>query len=156
MNALRGAEQDLPPAYDAPVRQDDDDADDAGEEDLPPAFASTSRYSGPAADQQLAMIIDMQQFQLEKDDTWYLVPRTWYRRWQTACSGIAQAKDDDDSLTPEQVGPINTTSITEADGVTLRKPLLPGVDVEVLPAPAWRYLTEWQADRKLLSSSPIC
>ncbi|GAA5864946.1 hypothetical protein JCM3774_003920 [Rhodotorula dairenensis] len=137
------AEDDLPPAYDAPVRQDDDDAAPEEEKDLPPSFASTSRYNGPAADQQLAMITDMQQFQLEKDETWYLVPRPWFRRWQTACSGIAQTKEDDDSLTPEQVGPIDTTSLTEADGVTLKKPLLPGVDVELLPTPAWRYLTEW-------------
>lgn len=135
------ADEDLPPAYDAPVRQDDDD-DDEEAEDLP-TFASSSHYNGPAADQQLAMITEMKQFQLEKDETWYLVPRGWYRRWQTACSGIAQSKEDDDSLTPEQVGPIDTTVLTEADGVTLRKPLQVGVDVEVLPTPGWRYLTEW-------------
>ncbi|GAA5987460.1 hypothetical protein JCM10908_001963 [Rhodotorula pacifica] len=133
-----GTDEDLPPAYD-----DDSALDQPQEDGLPPTFASTSQYNGPAADQQFAMINEMRQFQLEKDDVWYLVPRTWFRRWQTACSGIAQSKEDDDSLTPEQVGPIDTTSLTEEDGVTLRKPLQVGVDVEVLPTPAWRYLTEW-------------
>lgn len=139
--------EELPPAYEGGP------ADHREDEDLP-TFASTSQYNGPAADQQLALINDMKDFRLEEGDTWFLVPRTWYRRWQTACSGVAQSKDDDDSLTPEQVGPIDTTSLAEEDGVSLRKPVQVGVDVEVLPEAAWRYLVDWCASRQVFVYSP--
>ncbi|GAA5907514.1 hypothetical protein JCM8208_001400 [Rhodotorula glutinis] len=148
--------RDLPPAYDgAPpsdtgADDDDDDADAQGEDDehLPPPWhqvAGTSRsaYNGIDPRNQLQMIEGVKDSPLEAGDSWFLVSRAWYRRWQTACSGVAATKDDDDSLTPDQVGPIDNSDLVADDGVSLRKPLLVGVDVEVLPVPAWRYLEEW-------------
>lgn len=126
-----------------PATDDGDDLPPAYEDDDAPPFGSTSQYNGPAGEQQLAVINDLKRLPLESGDTWNLVPRTWFRRWQTACSGVAESKEDDSDLTPEQVGPIDTTALTDRDGFSLRKPLQVGLDVEVVPAPAWGYLVEW-------------
>ncbi|GAA5944501.1 hypothetical protein JCM3775_005877 [Rhodotorula graminis] len=147
------ADSELPPAYGDAAPSDDDDGADAdaqGEDDehLPPSWhqaAATSRssYNGIDPRNQLQMVEGVKDSALEAGDQWYLVSRAWYRRWQTACSGVAATKDDDDTLTPDQVGPIDNSDLVADDGVSLRKPLLIGVDVEVLPVPAWRYLEEW-------------
>lgn len=147
-------DNDLPPAYGDQARDEQDegeeDADAQGEDDdhLPTwQQASASSYNGIAPQNQLMMVEDVKNSPLEAGDSWYLVSRAWYRRWQTACSGVAASKDVDDELTPEMVGPIDNSSLVAEDGVSLRKPLTVGVDVEVLPVPAWRYLCDWCVSR---------
>lgn len=80
----------------------------------------------------------------ESGDVWYLIARSWYRRWQTAASGVLDSKDDDDlTLDLTEVGPIDNSSLLESDGTTLKKPLEDGRDVEVLPRQAWEMLVSW-------------
>ncbi|GAA6010099.1 hypothetical protein JCM10207_007558 [Rhodosporidiobolus poonsookiae] len=129
---------DLPPAYD-----DQDAGAETGEEhDELPGFAQSTAYNGIAADQQLAVVNDLRRLPLEAGDEWYVVPRAWFRRWQVAVSGIAESKDDDDSLSPEQVGPIDTTQLVDEDG-ELVMGCQEGVNIELLPAQAWGMLKEW-------------
>ncbi|GAA6055880.1 hypothetical protein JCM3770_001539 [Rhodotorula araucariae] len=147
-SATSNQSADLPPAYDdtppSPPEDGGDDADARAEDDEQlPIWQSSSSYNGIDPQNQLAMISDVKSMPLEAGDSWFLISRAWLRRWQTACSGVAVSKDDDDHLTPEMVGPIDNSSITAADGVSLRRPLTIGVDVEVLPVPAWRYLCDW-------------
>ncbi|BGP25693.1 ubiquitin carboxyl-terminal hydrolase [Rhodotorula toruloides] len=121
---------DLPPAY---VEGDDEEL---------PTFQALHEYHGIAPDMQLEFINEARKKRLEEGDSWFIVPRAWFRRWQSACSGVQESKDDDASLTPEQVGPIDTTVLYDEKG-DLRKPLTLGVDVEVVPGEAWGYLTSW-------------
>ncbi|GAA5855168.1 hypothetical protein JCM9279_007576 [Rhodotorula babjevae] len=153
------SDSDLPPAYDGAPPSDtgadhDDDAADAdaqGEDDehLPPSWdhaavaTSTASYNGIDPRNQLMMVEGDMRSPLEAGDQWYLVSGAWFRRWHTACSGVAATKGDDATLTPEQVGPIDNSDLVADDGASLRKPLTLGVDVEVVPVPAWRYLCDW-------------
>ncbi|BGP01124.1 Ubiquitin carboxyl-terminal hydrolase [Rhodotorula toruloides ATCC 204091] len=118
------------------------DLPSADDDELPTYGASTSQYNGIAPDMQLEFVNEARKKRLEEGDSWYIVPRAWLRRWQAACSGVQESKDDDASLTPEQVGPIDTTVLYDEKG-DLRKPLTLGVDVEVVPGEAWGYLTSW-------------
>lgn len=120
------------------------DLPSADDDELPTYGASTSQYNGIAPDMQLEFVNEARKKRLEEGDSWYIVPRAWLRRWQAACSGVQESKDDDASLTPEQVGPIDTTVLYDEKG-DLRKPLTLGVDVEVVPGEAWGYLTSWCA-----------
>ena len=150
------SDADLPPAYgsappsDTGADDNDDDADAQGEDDehLPPSWddaaaTSTASYNGIDPRNQLMMVEGDMRSPLEAGDQWYLVSRAWFRRWRTACSGVAATKADDPTLTPEQVGPIDNSDLVADDGASLRKPLTVGVDVEVVPVPAWRYLCDW-------------
>lgn len=113
---------------------------------LPPAYDGPSTVASnaprPEGSVQLEMIVEIKRRELEEGESWFLVSRRWYQRWQAACSGIAQFKGDDASLELDAVGPIDNTDIT-VEGGMLRRPVLDGVDVETLPTAAWVYLLSW-------------
>lgn len=96
----------------------------------------------PSPDQQLKEIAQLCQRELVKGEDWYLISRLWYRRWQVACSGIAESKEDDLELGIDAVGPINSDSITDDEG-NLKKPLLLDVEVVAVPKKAWQLLESW-------------
>ncbi|GAA6040267.1 hypothetical protein JCM8097_009395 [Rhodosporidiobolus ruineniae] len=129
-----------PPSDDPPAYDDDDEQGD--EEDLPDFHGSSTGYNGIAKENQLAFLQDLKNQPLEVDDAWFLVARPWYRRLMVALTGQAHEKDDDAALEPEQVGPIDNSSLFDAQG-QLRKPLLEGVDVELVPTIVWHKLVEW-------------
>ncbi|GAA5999783.1 putative ubiquitin-specific protease UBP12 [Rhodotorula paludigena] len=124
-----------PPAY--------DDADADADDGAIPSYQAASRYEGIAPDMQLDLVQEEVKRPLEEGDTWYLVSRAWYRRWQTACSGVAQSKDDDVALSPEQVGPINNSDLVDTDGTSLRKGVVLDVDCVAVPEVVWKVLEEW-------------
>ncbi|GAA6017044.1 hypothetical protein JCM11491_006140 [Sporobolomyces phaffii] len=109
----------------------------------PPAYDDATRaFSGPPGETQLEIVKELKEGTLDEGDAWFLVSRVWYRRWVTACSGAAASKDDDTSLSVDQVGPIDNSDLAVDDG-QLKKPVSEGVDLELLPAPAYNLLKEW-------------
>lgn len=111
-------------------------------EDSPPAYEDVAQpFSGPPGNVQLEIIKELKNGQLEAGDSWNLVSRIWYRRWITACSGTAETKEDDASISVEEVGPIDNSSLV-VDG-QLRKPLSEGVDLELVPSAAYGMLKDW-------------
>ncbi|GAA5926338.1 putative ubiquitin-specific protease UBP12 [Sporobolomyces koalae] len=112
-------------------------------EDSPPAYDDVSRpFAGPPGDTQLDIIKELKAGLLEAGDPWNLVSRIWYRRWITACSGTAETKDDDALLAVEEVGPMDNSNLV-LEGGQLRKPLVEGVDLELLPSAAYALLRQW-------------
>ena len=112
------------------------------QEDSPPAYEDVAQpFSGPPGNVQLEIIKELKNGQLEAGDSWNLVSRVWYRRWITACSGTAETKEDDASISVEEVGPIDNSSLV-VDG-HLRKPLSEGVDLELIPSAAYGMLKDW-------------
>ncbi|GAA5827452.1 hypothetical protein JCM11251_003818 [Rhodosporidiobolus azoricus] len=140
---------DEPPAY----ASGDEAASISDEDDELPSFAEArgEGYNGPAGDNQLSVILELKNQPLEEGDTWFLISRQWFRRWQTACSGGRATNKEDmefEGLKPEEVGPVDNGSLLEEgpDGVErLRKnpPVRADEDVVMVPAPAFRYLEEW-------------
>ncbi|GAA5868046.1 hypothetical protein JCM1840_003663 [Sporobolomyces johnsonii] len=124
----------------SPPPDDDDDQPPAYDDELP-TFGAGPTATPPPGDAQLDIIRELKSGELEDGDSWYLVSRVWYRRWMTACSGVAESKEDDTSLGVDQVGPIDNTPLV-VDG-ELKKPVVEGVDVEVLPKQAWEILKSW-------------
>jgi ubiquitin carboxyl-terminal hydrolase 4/11/15 len=136
---------------DAQYDQDNDydnDAEMASSIEL--QTATEERYpldptgTGPDGPAQLEIILNMKNdatSEMQPGEDWYIVSRTWFRRWQTACSGVADSKDDDSDVTLAEVGPIDNTAIL-VEG-QLKQPVEVGVDVELLPRNAWDYLVTW-------------
>lgn len=79
--------------------------------------------------------------EMQQGEDWYIISRGWFRRWQTACSGVAESKDDDPDVSLADVGPIDNSSIL-VEG-QLKQPVEVGVDVELLPHNAWDFLVAW-------------
>ncbi|SCV70333.1 BQ2448_1727 [Microbotryum intermedium] len=122
----------------------DDDEDDDGS--VPVTLERTE--SPPDGPNQLALIQDWlsdAQNEMAQGDSWYLVSRTWYRRWQTACSGVRDDKNDDDDvdeLSIENLGPVNNADILDQSGA-LKRPVEEGRDVVLLSPQAWDFLVKW-------------
>jgi ubiquitin carboxyl-terminal hydrolase 4/11/15 len=87
---------------------------------------------------KLALVQSLNKKQMQVGDTWYLVARQWYRRWQKACSGEL---DKEGPLHEKDVGPVNNSALVDKDGNLVYA--IEGVDVEYVPQEAWSYLISW-------------
>lgn len=125
------------------MQEDDISPDQAAS---PPAYEAATTDDGQGATPSPAdQLVEIAQLALEPlvvGAVWFLVSKAWYSRWETACTGLAASKEADRALDVEAVGAVNNTSIATADG-DLRKPLLEGQDVVVLPRAAWDLLVAW-------------
>lgn len=73
--------------------------------------------------------------------TWYLVSRDWYSKWERACLG---ENGKDDILSESQIGPVDNSMILDEAGLLDRsKQLIEGEDVEFVPSEAWKLLVGW-------------
>lgn len=76
---------------------------------------------------------------MEVGETWYLVSRDWWKRWQKACTGSV---DKEGPVTEGQLGPVNNSSLLDAFG-NLHASLAEGVDVEYVPEDVWKSFVSW-------------
>lgn len=107
-----------------------------------PSVAPTRDRPDPSNQLELIKELKQEYSELSKDDKWYLVARNWYRRWETACSGIAESKEDDLGVEVDEVGPIDNRGLADESG-NLKKGLVEGSQLVLLPAPVWDYLSGW-------------
>ncbi|KAJ1024788.1 hypothetical protein NDA16_002828 [Ustilago loliicola] len=127
------AKEEEPPSYQEAV-------------DLPPlAEGAASNEPRPTGQHQLDTIRPMKNRPLHAGDTWCLVSRSWYRRWDAAC---AQRRDSDPSeKTDIPIGPIDNSDLLDQDSTPafaqLRSQINEHVDYEMLPEEGWNLLVGW-------------
>lgn len=118
----------------------------------PPAQVSTSHEPRPTGQQQLDRIRPMKNRPLEAGDTWYLVSRKWYRRWDTACSQCRDAYPAEKAEVPP--GLIDNSDLLDEDSAPSATRLRPGIneniDYEMFPEEGWKLLVGWYG-----SSGPV-
>ncbi|KAG1746657.1 uncharacterized protein EDB91DRAFT_1048951 [Suillus paluster] len=73
-------------------------------------------------------------------DTWYIISRQWFRRWEIAC-GILSDKAVE-PLQEKDIGPPDNTSLFDSQG-NLTSNLVEHIDVEFLPQEAWSEFVTW-------------
>jgi ubiquitin carboxyl-terminal hydrolase 4/11/15 len=76
---------------------------------------------------------------MEVGETWYLVSRVWYRRWEKACTGEV---DKDGPVGEEELGPVNNSGLLDTYG-NLLPSLVEGVDLEYVPEEVWNLFVQW-------------
>ncbi|KAF7356342.1 hypothetical protein MVEN_00966500 [Mycena venus] len=86
--------------------------------------------------EKLARVDGLKNGTMNAGDTWYLIDRTWWKRWRKACTGLV---DKDGGVTEEELGPVNNSALVDANGY-LRTPLSDSVDYELVPEAAWNDL----------------
>lgn len=101
----------------------------------------------PGPMQQIAAVKGLADAPLKTGEQWYLVSRTWYKRWQAACTGGTEGVEDKEdarlaNITLDDVGPIDNRDLLASPG-TLKPNLRLGVDLEAVPAEAWKLLERW-------------
>ncbi|KAI6044290.1 hypothetical protein EDC04DRAFT_2877823 [Pisolithus marmoratus] len=76
---------------------------------------------------------------MQVGETWFLVARQWYRRWEFACQGTM---DKSGPIEERDIGPVDNTPLVDQDG-NLISGLTEGVNMEFLPEDAWNAFTTW-------------
>ncbi|KAF9269146.1 cysteine proteinase [Marasmius fiardii PR-910] len=76
---------------------------------------------------------------MEVGQTWYLIDRTWFKRWQKACKGEV---DKEGPLSERDLGPVAVESLLDQYG-NLKPGLVEGMDVEYVPEEAWNHFVTW-------------
>ncbi|SNX86256.1 related to UBP12 - ubiquitin C-terminal hydrolase [Melanopsichium pennsylvanicum] len=112
--------------------------------------SSTQRPSHeprPSGQQQLDRIRPMKNRPLHAGDTWYLVSRKWYRRWDTACSEYRDSDPAEKADIP--IGPIDNSDLLDENSTPSFARLRPGInehiDYEMLPEEGWKLIIGWYA-----------
>lgn len=112
-----------------------------GEESVPQRLTVPSVALTPA--QKLAAIEELRNSPMSRGDTWYVVSRQWYRRWQKACSGEV---DKEGAVEEKDLGPVDNSQLADAQG-NIIAPTLEHVDVEFVPESAWTLFVSWYGIR---------
>ncbi|KAI0705169.1 hypothetical protein BC835DRAFT_1410046 [Cytidiella melzeri] len=99
----------------------------------------TPRKSQLSPAQRLETIVRLCNKPLEVGDTWYLVARQWFRRWEKACSG---EEDKDGAVEEKDLGPVDNTPLVDQRG-NLISSTIEHVDVEFVPYEAWLLFGRW-------------
>ena len=73
-------------------------------------------------------------------DTWYVISRSWYRRWEKACTGEV---DKEGAVLEDQLGPVDNSSFFRDGKFDASQSMIEGVDVEFVNAEAWKAFVEW-------------
>ncbi|KAJ7203950.1 hypothetical protein B0H12DRAFT_474594 [Mycena haematopus] len=94
--------------------------------------------------EKLTRIQASQKERLNAGDTWYLLDRTWWKRWKKACTGVV---DKEGAVTEEQLGPVDNSALVDANG-SLRPSLIDTIDFELVPQAAWNDLVSWYGQPK--------
>lgn len=100
--------------------------------------------SRPSGADQLRTINLLRDVGLIRGDSWHLISRSWFRRWQTVSSGVAESKEDDLELSVDSLGRIDNSDIAD-DAGQLKKSMFIDVNVVALPDDAYSLLGQWQA-----------
>ncbi|KAL0065156.1 hypothetical protein AAF712_007826 [Marasmius tenuissimus] len=102
--------------------------------DAAPLPASTSQ-----AQARVGIIEGLMGKSMEVGQTWYLVDRTWFKRWQKACKGEV---DKEGQVLEEDLGPVVVAGLLDQYG-NLKAGLAEGIDLEYVPEEAWNYFVNW-------------
>ncbi|KAG6330561.1 hypothetical protein ID866_8529 [Astraeus odoratus] len=141
----------VPPAADEHARTTpvpDSDIDSymlvQGEEDVRSVSltAPCSAHTPPANStppEKFEHIKQLRNRSMRAGETWFLVSRQWYRRWEFAYQGTV---DKSGPVEEQDLGPVDNTPLVDQDG-NLSSNLAEGVDVEFVPEDVWKAFTAW-------------
>jgi ubiquitin carboxyl-terminal hydrolase 4/11/15 len=92
--------------------------------------------------EKLAAIKKLREQPLKVGDTWYIVARRWYKRWEKACTGEV---DKEGGVEESTLGPVDNSSLLDKDG-NITSALVEGIDAEFVPEDAWALFVTWYGE----------
>ncbi|KAF7308282.1 hypothetical protein HMN09_00676200 [Mycena chlorophos] len=103
------------------------------------APAPSPSYASVPPAEKIARVNAGKTQRLQIGATWYLVDRTWWKRFENAC-GITAAKEG--PVTEDQLGPVDNSALVGPHG-ELRVPLSDTIDFELVAERVWTDLVAW-------------
>ncbi|KAG8996062.1 CSN-associated deubiquitinating enzyme Ubp12 [Tulasnella sp. JGI-2019a] len=106
-----------------------------------PSAAGPSTDTTISAKQKLDEIERLKSRPMALGDTWYIVSRSWYRNWASACGGApVKGAPENES----QISGVDNSAIAGAGSNKLNgDPLQEGINIELVPQEAWDLLVKW-------------
>ncbi|OCH87381.1 UCH-domain-containing protein [Obba rivulosa] len=89
--------------------------------------------------QKLATVEALCKNPMTAGETWYIVSRRWYRKWQKALSGEV---DKEGGAEEKDIGSVDNSDLVDAAG-NLTSQAIEHVDVEFVPSRVWDMFVEW-------------
>lgn len=109
-----------------------------------PDTAQAARQAPPDGQAQLEMIAPLVKGSPKAGDSWFVVSRRWYRKWQTACGSEEIDKDKDlQGISVADLGPVDNQDIADKRTGKLTRKVQEGVDAVFVPSEAWFILEAW-------------
>lgn len=93
-----------------------------------------------APEERYKLIRQLKGVPMKENEVWYVVSRSWFRRWEKACTGEV---DKEGLVLESQLGPVDNSSIADEKSALVAASLLEGVDVEYVPKAAWNCFVKW-------------
>jgi ubiquitin carboxyl-terminal hydrolase 4/11/15 len=122
-----------------------------GEADIPstiqlfdPQHPQSGIFQAVPPPEKLSVIKTLRENPLKVGDTWYIVVRQWYRRWEKACTGEV---DKEGGVEESTLGAVDNSSLLDNDG-NITTTLVEGVDAEFVPKGAWELFVAWCVNRE--------
>jgi ubiquitin carboxyl-terminal hydrolase 4/11/15 len=126
-----------------------------GEADIPltiqlpePIHPHSGAAQAVSPPEKLSTIKNLRQQPLKVGDTWYIVARRWYRRWEKACTGEV---DKEGAVEESALGPVDNAPLLDKDD-NITSTLMEGIDVEFVPKDVWELFVAWYVDGGSLAS----
>lgn len=104
--------------------------------------SSQQQAPQPSPAEKLQLIETLKKQPMVPGETWYIVSRPWYRKWEKACTGKV---DKEGAVSESQVGPVDNSAFFKDGEFESNHSMEEGVDIELVPAVAWKAFTDWYA-----------
>lgn len=142
------------PTHDGGTNPDDTITDidsymaEKGEADIPETIqlpepvtvlpVTDARISIPPA-MKFSTVKQLRDKPMQIGETWYIVARQWFRRWEKACTGEV---DKEGGVDEKDLGSVDNSSLLDKDG-NVTADIVEGVNVEFVIADVWARFVTW-------------
>jgi ubiquitin carboxyl-terminal hydrolase 4/11 len=106
----------------------------------PQATSSAPLTSTLTAKEKHDKIVALSKREMAIGETWYVVSRRWWKRWEKACLGTV---DKEGAVEEKDLGPVNNSHLVDMRGNLIPGQAIEGIDVQFVPEEAWKLLVEW-------------
>ncbi|KAJ7180962.1 hypothetical protein C8R46DRAFT_1071015 [Mycena filopes] len=109
---------------------------------LAPQYSALYQCVPPA--EKIARVEAAKEQRMTPGETWYVLDRSWWKRWKKACTGVV---DKEGGVTEDELRGVDNTPIVDASG-NLRASLYYEVDYDLVPQSVWDDFVSWYGEPK--------
>ncbi|EJD07703.1 UCH-domain-containing protein [Fomitiporia mediterranea MF3/22] len=118
-----------------------------GEQDLQrislETVSAAQQPHSPSPSEKLQFIERVKNRPMIMGETWYIVSRAWYRRWERACRGEVTKQG---AILENQIGPVDNSKFFEDGKFDASQSMMEGIDFEFVPSEAWNAFVQWYGE----------